>query len=167
METAKKLSIEEMKALPFASVIWRNLTTVNDNGITFYVNSPCLVCDVGDNLYLVGGDSAGSFEYGIEDILNDESISFWNGEPRKDQLTGISISEYDEMDDTEQIVFPDLASAITSRGMTFKIFCSAAGIDYHSFWDSITGKTSFSCREIADIANKLNDSVDHIFHIES
>ena len=94
--TARKLTLDEIKALPKASVIWMENQYITDEGIIWYSLDPMMVCVPGENGCLIGGDKHSHFDLDIDDHLLDDS-TMWNMEPAKNQLVGISAAEYDAM----------------------------------------------------------------------
>lgn len=164
--TARKLTIEEIKALPFASIIWYSNVS-NDNGVVWHWKTPVVVYCPGDEGWL-GGDAFGGgvIEKSIDDdMFSNPNDSYWNSEPTDDQLPGITKDEYNELwnGDEEDITMPKLAEAITGRKITFEKICNLTGIDFGHFTDAMTGKEDFTCGELATIARELNTTVDEIF----
>ena len=163
--TAKKLTLEEIKALPFASVIWHAYVT-NDNGVIHH--SKMQVVNVGSGNYgwLAASDEGGLYDEEITDnMLDDFNKSYWTLEPDDDMLPGITRKEFDELPYgwPDYITCPKLAEAITSRKITFEKICNQTGIDFGHFVNAMTGKEDFTCGELARIARELNTTVDDIF----
>ena len=158
MNAAKKLTLDEIKALPRTSVIWYSYEIITDEGIMFHYTAPVMVCVPHENGCLIGGDDMSIFDRNIDDHLMDDDVSFWNAEPDRRQLSGITQEEYDDLVDVSRIVFPKLATAITSKGYTFESFSRAAGLNPVQIWKSITGQREFTGREIEVIVDKLNMS---------
>lgn len=158
MNVAKKLTLDEIKALPRTSVIWYSYEIITDEGIMFHYAAPVMVCVPHENGCLIGGDGLSIFDRDIDDHLMDDDISFWDTEPNREQLSGITVDEYDDLIDVNRIVFPKLATAITSKGYTFETFSSATGLNPVQLWKSITGQREFTVKEIEVIVDKLNMS---------
>lgn len=152
---AKKLSLDEIKALPKASVIWMEVNDITDNGIVWHSLDPVMIRVPGENGYLIGGNKDSIIDLAIDSHLLD-NFSIWNHEPNREQLTGITQEEYDSIRDEESIVFSGLSAAITSRGYTFKSFCELAGLNYTDFMDALTGKREFIQMEMVVIRSILN-----------
>lgn len=168
---AKKLSLEEIEALPKASVIWRGYVFNSDEGIVWHSIEPLLVCVPGKDGVLMGGDKNSYVDLVInEHLFDDPTDTYWNQEPTDSQLPGITREEYDAFTEENRIVFTGLASAITSKGMTFKGFCKQNGMNYNSFWNAITGNREFLQKEIVAIRTTLelsDDEAREIFFPES
>lgn len=163
---SRKLTIEEIKSLPLASVIWYAREYKTDEGIVWHCYSPVMVCVPGDNGELIGGDEASIIEVTISDkMMNDPIDSFWNYRPEESQLKGITEEEYNSLTDEERIVNTELAALITSKGMTFTVFCENAGLNYEHFWESMIGKREFVQHEIVTIRNILNLSDDETMRV--
>ena len=161
---ARKLTIEEIKALPFASVIWFSNVT-NDNGVIWHWKIPVVIVDPGEYGLLVGPDEGGIFDAKINDnMLDNPNCSYWTIEPDNDMLPGITKEEYNNTPDPfpDRIIFPQLAEAITSRKITFEKICNQTGIAFVHFVDAMTGKEDFTCGELATIARELDTTVDEI-----
>lgn len=156
MNAAKKLTLDEIKALPRTSVIWYSYEIITDEGIMFHYTAPVMVCVPHENGCLIGGDESSIFDRDIDDHLMDDDISFWDAEPDRGQLSGITQKEYDDLTDVNSIVFPKLATAITSKGYTFESFSRTAGLNPVQLWESITGQREFTGKEIEVIVDKLN-----------
>lgn len=163
-EIARKLTLEEIKSLPFASVIWCAYVT-NDSGVIWHTKMPVVIVSPGEDGLLAGADEAGIYEVNVNDnMLDYPRDSFWTLEPDDAMLPGITREEYNEIPgELEKIVCPKLAEAITSRKITFEKICDQAGIDFGHFVNAMTGKEDFTCGELASIARKLNTTVDEIF----
>ena len=154
---AKKLTLDEIKALPKASIIWMEVNDKTDNGIVWYSLDPVMIRVPGENGYLIGGNKDSIIDLAIDSHLLD-NISIWNHEPNREQLTGITQEEYDSITDEESIVLSGLSAAITSRRYTFKSFCELAGLNYADFMDALTGKREFIQMEMVVIRSILNMS---------
>lgn len=158
MNIAKKLTLNEIKALPRTSVIWYSCVLTTDEGIMFHYSAPVMVCVPHENGCLIGGDELSIFDRAIDDHLMDDGITFWDSEPHRKQLPGITDKEYNDLTDVTRIVFTKLATAITSKGYTFDSFSRATGLNPFQLWKSITGQREFSGKEIEVIVDKLNMS---------
>lgn len=157
-EIARKLTLEEIKALPKATVIWFALEQTGDTGVIWHSVYPCVVCASGENGMIIGGNKEEIFCRDITDTMLDESdISFWDHEPNDIQLIGINEKEYNSFDfHEEDIIFPALAAAITSRRISFKRFCDMAELDKKQFAKAITGQREFAAWDIEKISQVLN-----------
>lgn len=153
--TAKKLTLDELKRLPRGSAVWAEFLDKSEEGIVWYILDPVVVCEPGENGSIIGGNRDAIIARYIDDHLLEE-LTIWSSEPDKEQLTGITQKEYDDLPDVRKILFPELATAITSRRYTFEAFCTFAGLDYHDFWDAITGYREFVLHEIVSIRSALN-----------
>ncbi len=161
--TARKLTLDEIKAFPKASVIWYTYATQTDDGVIWHCCDPALIVWPGENGHIVGGDLNSIFSRVINDQLMKDGTTFWSAEPPRDQLLGITRKEYDEMEDFEgKIAFPKLVTEITIRGYTFKQFCDLAGIRYSNFKKAITGECEFVAQEIGQIGSALHLTDDEI-----
>ena len=152
---AKKLTLNEIKALSRGTVLWAEFDDLTDEGIVWYALDPVVICQEGENGCLIGGNKDSIIDRDINDDLL-ENLSLWTSEPNKEQLAGITEQEYNDLTDEGKIVFPELAAAITSRRYTFEAFCTSAGLDYPKFWNAITGKREFNRHEIITIRSALN-----------
>ncbi len=162
---AKKLTLKEIEAMPRGSVVWRGDVNIDD-GVIWHYAAPAVICVAGPGGYLLGGDEAGTFDMDInEHLMNDPTTTFWDNEPSDAQLLGITRAEFDSMDTPEEIVFPKLATAITSRKMSLENFCEKAGLVYHEFWNAMTGKREFRQWEIVKIRVALNLTDDEVMEI--
>lgn len=162
--TAKKLTLDEIKALPRGSVMWAEFNDRTDEGIVWYSLDPVMVCAPGENGCLIGGDKDSFIDRNIDDHLLDD-FTIWSSEPVKEQLSGITAKEYNDLEGEEKIVFPELAAAITSRRYTFMSFCEAVNFNYQKFWNAITGKREFEQWEIVTIRTALNLKDDEVMKI--
>ena len=97
MNAAKKLSLEEIKALPKASVVWMQIQYESDDGIKWYSLDPVMVCVPGENGFLIGGDMDCTIGRNIDDQLLDKDTTIWNMEPDKSQMVGMTAAEYDAL----------------------------------------------------------------------
>ena len=121
---AKKLTIDEIKSLPLASVVWFSFEYENDEGIAWHGYRPVMVCVPGENGTLIGGEEDSYIRISIDDhMLDSREDSFWNFKPNEEQLKGITEEEYNAMPDPEQINNHKLAFAITSRKISVEAFC--------------------------------------------
>ena len=162
--TAKKLTLDEIKALPRGSVMWIEFNDRTDEGIVWYTLDPVIVCAAGENGCLIGGNKDSFIDRNIDDHLLDD-LTIWSSVPDKEQLSGITQKEYDELVGEEKIVFPELAAAITSRRYTFDAFCTFTGLDYTKFCNAITGSREFTQCEIVTIRSALNLTDEEVANI--
>lgn len=96
METtnARILTLEEIKSLSKASVIWRVSHQEDDDyHIHFHTVNPALIAVPGENGLIVGGDVGSLFCHDINDELINDGILFWSAEPAEEQLTDYGIPE--------------------------------------------------------------------------
>lgn len=165
--TARKLTLDEIKALPRASVVWCAMRTVSDDGICWFSADPVLVGVAGEGGDLIGSNEAGIIYRVINDELFDRDVSIWTSEPTPEQAHGITEKEYNALDDPNDdcIKFSALATAITSRGMTLEAFSESIGIKSASFWKAITGKREFVKWEIVKIRVSLQLTDDEVMKI--
>ena len=164
--TAKKLTLDEIKELPVATIIWRAYVIETDEGIVWHGTVPAMICVPGKGGYFLGGDEAGAFDYEIDDHLtDDQSDSYWDSQPADDQLPGITKQEYDDLKDEEHIMLSKLAKAITYRRYTFEAFCEMTGLNYAKFWNAITGNREFTQHEIVTIRTVLDLTDDEVMKI--
>ena len=164
---ARKLTIEEIKALPFASVIWHSYVT-NDNGVVWHSKLPVVIVMPGEWGHLAGSDEAGLFEADIHDNMFDGYYNaYWTMEPDDDMLPGITKEEYNNTPDIvpDSIVYPQLAEAITSRKITFERLSDMTGIKTKRIADILTGKAEIVQLEIVAIRTALNLSDDETMGI--
>ncbi len=112
------------------------------------------------------------FEYALIDFwVNDKmadnpDYTYWDIEPDKCQLIGVSETEYQSMpDEIQDNIFPPLVTKITACGWTVASFCKLAGLDEHQFMDTIIGKRQFIQYEIVVIRTVLHLSDDEIMQI--
>ncbi len=155
--TARKLTLEEIEALPFASVIWMSSTN-NDNGVIWTWKLPVVIGCPGTYGIIVGGNDDGIFERYIDEHLFDApGLCFWDSEPDDSQIPGITEEEYNATpDEYEDIVFTKLTAEITTRGITFDRFCKHIGMSKKRFMDKVTGKKEFMQPELVSIRCALN-----------
>lgn len=159
---ARKLTLKEIETLPKASVIWMGLETHTDEGILFYDTYPIVVCVAGKNAVLAGADADLCWHIKINaEYFSDKSdYSFWNIEPGKAQLIGISADEYNNLNEKEDIVFHDLATAITSRGITLQALSDMTGIKIERIYKILSDMDEIVQSEIVAIGTALNLSDD-------
>ncbi len=163
---AKKLTIDEIKSLPLASVVWFSFEHESDEGIAWHGYWPVMVCVPGENGRLIGGDEDSYINISINDhMLDSQEDSFWNFKPNEEQLKGITEEEFNAMPDAEQINNHKLAFAITSKKITVEAFCKLIRMNYQKFWNALTGKREFVQQEIVAIRTALNLSDDEIIEI--
>ena len=156
MNSAKKLTLDEIRTLPKASVIWYSYELITDEGIMFHSVDPLMVCAPGDNGRLIGGGKDYDLDLDINKHLFDDPCSaLWDSKPCADQLNGISGEEYDAITEKKPIVFKELATAITSRRYTFIKFCELIEMDYIRFWNKITGYDQFDQHDISAMKKAL------------
>lgn len=159
----RKLTLEEIEALPFASVIWIS-STDNDNGVIWHWKSPVVVGAPGRYGVLVGGaESSIIYREISEKTFADPSETYWTQEPDDSQIQGITEAEYNHGPDAGHIIHQKLAEAITGRKLTFTRFCEQVGLDFDSFWSMMTGKRDPAASELLKIAESLNTTVDDLF----
>ena len=161
--TARSLTLEEIEDLPFASVVWM-CCTHNDNGVIWHWKKPVVVGAAGRYGAVMGGDEDGIIIRKIdEDMLADQSETYWTQEPDDSQVPGITEEEYNADPNEENIVCVQLAEAITGRKVTFRRICEQTGIDLREFMAKMNGKKGFTCRELLAIAHALGTTVDELF----
>ncbi len=166
MNTARKLSLEEIEAMPRGSVVWRSFYTKTDEGIIWHTADPMLVCLPGHGGYLLGADKDSYWEGDIDNsLMSAPDISYWNSEPADDQLRGITKEQYNAMTNEELIVNTKLAAAITTRGVLFKELCSMTGMNFNHFWKALTGECEFVRSEIVTIRTVLDLTDDEVLDI--
>ena len=153
--TARMYTLEEIESLPRGSVTWMAFIIRSDDGIVWHSTFPVLVCVPGPGGLLMGGDYDGYIEQTIDERLLDDN-TYWNYEPSRHQLQGITRQEYDSMKETETITNRKLAAAITGKGFTFDRFCTMAGLDCRRLWNGLTGKREFTQEEIVTIRAALD-----------
>ena len=174
--TAKKLTLEEIIALPRGSVVWGSFENITNEGIVWYEADPMMVSVPGENGLLIGSDTINVFERNIDDTLfydpvveaidSDSEFIIWDHEPTKGQLHGISCTEYNAMpDDFELIQFTRLAYAITYRGFTFEQISDMTGIRHKRMWSILTGKSDIEQCEIVAIRDALDLSDDETLKV--
>ena len=164
--TARKLTLEEIEALPKASVIWLEMDMKDDNGICWHDVLPLLVCVPGKGGVLMGGDRDSFVDFDINDqLMNDPDNHFWSHEPSHDMLPGITREERDSIPGDEDFVFPKLVEAITSRKLTFAKFCTLSGMDFSKFMDALNGKREFVQWEMVAIRTTLKLTADQTTEI--
>ena len=157
--TAKKLTIEELKALPKASVVWCAFEETDDYGIVWHHSDPAIICEPGEGGMLLGGDKDGYFDHTIDDgLLNLSYLSIWDHEPNDDQLIGISETDYNSVSEDihTHIQFTTLAAAITSKGVTFETLSDMTGIRVKRIYKILKHMDEISQCEIQAIRRALN-----------
>lgn len=159
MNTAKKLTLDEIKALPRASVIWSSFVFNTDEGIQFHTVYPVMVCVPHENGCLIGGDEEIYLRWIIDNQLMENDVTFWDIEPARDQLPGITQNEYDGLPDVKRII---LAAAITSKGYSFESFSMTAGLSLDRLRESLNGQREFTLDEMEKISKVLEFSDDQI-----
>ena len=97
MNAAKKMTLDEIKALPKASIVWLEVQYESDDGIKFYSLDPVMVCVPGEDGCLIGGDKHCFINRDIDDQLLDDATTIWSMEPDREQLEGMSAAEYDAL----------------------------------------------------------------------
>lgn len=170
MTIARKLTLDEIKELPKATVLWIEFVDETDEGIIWHSVDPVLVCAPGPGGALIGGNKDSFIDLNIDDDLLKNGRVFWDREPNREQLTGINQDEYDTLTGEGKIIYPALARAITGQGMTFDRFCDSTGLNYGKFWKALTGQREFVCSEIVAIRTALDlsdNEVNEIFFLES
>ena len=158
---AKQLTLQELKELPRATVVWVELRFKEDNGILWHAVEPGMIISSGDDLFIVGGGEGGYFAH---DIAESDDISnwflenaFWNQEPTEDQVKyGLSEKEFNEMPEFENVAFPNLVTAISSKKLTIKAFCGTLEMKEKRFYDCLIGKKDFTRDEIERISSALD-----------
>ena len=107
---ARILTLDEIKKLPPATVIYRMyIGTITKEeidvmefpaenlGVSYAFICPAMICESGEDGYLVGGDSSGSFDSYYADNLDGDQ--YWNSMPTIDQIHqyGITEEEYNAL----------------------------------------------------------------------
>lgn len=165
--TAKKLTLEEIIALPRGSVVWGSFENESDEGVVWHEVDPMMISVPGENGLLIGSDTYSVFERKIDNQLFHDpvveaidpgaNITIWDHEPARKQLRGISREEYDAMpDELEQIQFTRLAYVITNNGFTFEQISDMTGIKVKRLWNILTGKSEIVQCEIVALRRALD-----------
>ena len=166
---ARKMTLAEIIALPKGSVIWMELHDISNDGVVYHSIDPLMVCISGNNGQLIGADEDSIIIHDINDhLLDDSNLIMWDHEPNRNQLIGLSKEEYAALNDPDDdlIVYPLLATEISSRGITFDRFSEMIDVNPDDFWRALTGKRSFEQWEIVEIRSALNlsdNKVEKIF----
>lgn len=107
---ARILSLDEIKKLPPATVIYRMwISTITEEDITNWEMAPdnlgkkwtsiapAMICESGDNGYLVGGNEAGTFDSYFANNLDGDL--YWDSMPTVEQIHqyGITEEEYNAL----------------------------------------------------------------------
>jgi len=107
---ARILSLDEIKRLSPATVIYRmSVGTITEDeiqsndfpsealGICYAFITPAMICESGDNGFLVGGDSGGTFDSYYADNLDGDQ--YWDSRPTIEQVHqyGITEEEYNAL----------------------------------------------------------------------
>lgn len=107
---ARILSLDEIKELPPATVIYRmSIGTIDKKeiegmefpadclGVSYAFITPAMICESGEDGYLVGGDSGGWFSSYYSDNL--EGNQYWDSRPTIEQIHqyGITEEEYNAL----------------------------------------------------------------------
>lgn len=164
---AKRLNREDLKALPGFTKIW--MATEEDDiqdGVIWHYTVPAVVFNSGDNPIVPCDivDSIATYEVSENFAEWAPDISFWDSEPLKEQLRGISEEEYNSL--PEGIKYPKLSRLITGKGMSFKTFCEAAELDLDEFNQMITGqREKITTGEFLKIWNALNLDEEEIMEL--
>ena len=103
---AKILSLDEIKKLSPATVIYRmDIGTITKEdiennefpsvcfGLSYAFITPAMICESGEDGYLVGGDSAGSFRSYYADNLDGDL--YWDSWPTVEQIHQYGLTEED------------------------------------------------------------------------
>lgn len=98
MNNAKMLTLEEIKNLPKASVIWRQEFYLDsDYDIEWFQLEPMLVCIPGEDGVLSWANSYSFLHLDIDDNLINNNRIFWDMEPDSDMTErGMSESKFNE-----------------------------------------------------------------------
>ena len=160
MNNAKRMTLQEIEAMPKASVIWFELHSLDDSDTfaEYYNIYPAMIAAPGENGVICWGSSD---EYGVLEI-NNELINndrlFWDHEPDKDMIfRGIPADIYNNMH-----IYPEsetakrLMTAITSRGYEINRFYSLSGVDESEFMQIIQGEREPDLSEIQQISGTLH-----------
>lgn len=96
---AKKLTLDEIKELPKASVVWMAINWTDEDGIVFHTVDPVMVWRKNKESRLIGSfDNESYIDRSIDDnLLSDPDLSIWDHEPAEEQLEGISEEEYNRL----------------------------------------------------------------------
>lgn len=107
---ARILSLDEIKRLSPATVIYRmSIGTITKEeiegmefpgdclGLSYAFITPAMICESGDNGFLVGGDSGGTFDSYYADNLDGDQ--YWDSRPTIEQVHqyGITEEEYNAL----------------------------------------------------------------------
>ncbi len=159
MNDAKRLTLEEIEALPIGSVVWyeQHVRDDDEQYAEFYSLYPALVAEPGKNgtICWAGG---GQFDImTIDNTLINEDRFFWNAKPDRDMITrGIPDEAYNNL-----MIYPKtevgkrLMLAITYRGYEIGPFCQLCGLDESTLTKIITGEKEALRNEIEAIIEAL------------
>lgn len=159
---AKKLTLEEIEALPKATVIWYAYVNTSDDGVMWHDADPVLICEPGEGGIIYGGDKDSFIDIDISaHMFDDPDVSFWDSEPNRTQLPGITRNEYNALPDPNDdlFTFTSLVTAITSRGMTFEALSDVTGINVNRIYEVLSDQDEIVQWEMVAIrkALKLTD----------
>ncbi len=153
-ESARKLSLAEIKELPKASVIWLASETTEPEGIKWFAKLPIMVYVPGEDGAVIGANEAGYFDRKFSDLFNDTGLSYWDKEPENEQLCGITEDEFNQISNGP--IASALTAAIIKRYNSFHLFCEKAGFEYESFLDGMAERRDFSSKELLTIFKLLD-----------
>lgn len=96
---ARKLTLEEIKALSRGSVVWVVMIFTSEDGTVFHTIDPVMVWRTKEGSGLIGcSDECSYIDICIDDdLFSDPDLTIWNIEPDDNQLKGISQEEFDSL----------------------------------------------------------------------
>ena len=164
----KNLTLQEIIALPKASVIWREEHTSDDiSGHEFYEVEPMLVCVAGEGGVLAFANKDSFLDLDIDENLITDYRRFWDEEPDESMITeGVPVEDYNTFCERFNILTfarPGLLSAITKKCYTVEQFCERSGISLEDMRSALIGEKELTPAEKETICSLLNITDDHVF----
>lgn len=170
MNTAKKLTTEEILSLPLGSVVWYEEHCSYDNpeqdihGIPFYFLYPLMVAGEGADFTLIGAREGCCPDYWGADAV--PLMVIWDRKPNRKQLKGFDHWDIDaipeetlrEMTAEQGTGLTALKSRINWEYGSVSAFAHRIGINPRSMLRKLNGTAEFKAHEMTSIVKTMHFS---------
>ncbi len=155
-KAAQPLTVDDIAAMPERSWLWFVYSDIDDEGICWHCIIPMMVSRAGFGGTITGFIDGSEIGFDINNGLTETmDCSFWNTLPDHSKLPGISEREYNKITIGERIMFTSLATAITSRGLSFDKLSEMTGIRLKRLYRILTDENQIVQHEIVAIRSVL------------
>lgn len=155
-KAAQQLTVDNITAMPERSWFWYAFNDIDEEGICWHCIVPMMIKRAGFGGSLIGFTEGGEIGFDINNGLTEiMDCSFWNTLPDHSMLLGISEREYNKITIGKRIMFTSLATAITSRGLSFDKLCEMTGISLKRLYRILTDENQIVQHEMVAIRSVL------------